>query len=558
MSTSDVLPPMLRSDAPADPSAWTACVHAAFVRNAMSSPDALALHCDGRDLSYGELWELARGWAHVLAADLPATGGRVGIFASRSVEAYAGVLAALEAGAAFVPFLHTHPPSRLAVMASLAEVDAVVVDAASLPAVREALPLMANTPSVFLPFVQTDGPGGYGGRWVDANATPTTSLHAPARPSERIVERDTAAYLLFTSGTTGTPKAVQVSHGNVRAFVANAVSRFPFASSDRFSQTYDLTFDPAIFDLFVAWEVGASVHVLKAVELMSPGRFIERRALTVWSSVPSIIALMRRLKTLGDGRFPALRYSMFCGEGLSLDNARAWQSAAPNAVVENLYGPTEATVVCTGYRVPPAGERAEVEDGKVPIGIPFPGHEAVIVDDQLRPVDDGALGELCIAGPQVALGYWGAAEQTARAFVHITTADGRQQRFYRTGDLARRLPSLNIACLGRVDHQVKILGRRVELGEIETRVAALPGVDEVCALGWPLDVEARPTAVAIAVTGEAPELEVIRAALLAELPEYMVPTRMLRVPALPLNVNGKVDRRAIAALLSDSDAVAGS
>ncbi len=524
-----------------------------FLRSHSRDPSSLALEVDGIEYSYRALNEHARAWANALRDVLPSQGSRIGLFAVRSLEAYAGMLAALYARAAFVPFHHSHPAQRLSVMAAVADLDAIIADEASLPALTACLALMERAPAVLVPRLLAERPAGFSGTWRNAIDVARVSDAQTAFALDAGAQKpDSLAYLLFTSGTTGVPKAVCVSHANVRAFVTNACARFPFAASDRFSQTYDQTFDPSIFDLFVAWESGASVHVPKAMELMAPGRFIDRQQLTVWSSVPSIIGMMRRKNFLPADRFPSLRYSMFCDEGLSLEYAQAWRQAAPNSVIENLYGPTEATVVCTGFRVEHDMSSELVVDGKVPIGTPFPGHQALIVDDALQPLPDGESGELCIAGPQVAQGYWKAPEQTLRAFVSLTSnSDFTSTRFYRTGDLARRFPSGDIACLGRIDHQVKILGRRVELGEIETRVAKIAGVTEVVALGWPLDGDGGPSAVTIAVSGVAPSLEVVRASLSGELPDYMIPSRVLLIDPLPLNVNGKVDRKAILQQLKD-------
>ena len=191
---------------------------------------------------------------------------------------------------------------------------------------------------------------------------------------------DDLAYVLFTSGTTGLPKGVMISLGNVSQFLAAMEPRFKPTFTDRVSQTSELTFDVSVFEMFIAWGSGASVEVIPPNQLMAPARFIQDRQLTVWSSVPSIAAFMRRMKMLKPGVFPTVRYSVFAGEALPWSLAEAWQAAAPSSVVENLYGPTEATVYCLGATFGPDFP-VTPERGTVPSGYPLPGLEAAIFDD---------------------------------------------------------------------------------------------------------------------------------------------------------------------------------
>jgi amino acid adenylation domain-containing protein len=513
---------------------------------AAAHPDRVALAMPGREVTFAELAHTARVWAHGLVAAAGRRPGRVGIFAHRSEVAYTATLAAQCAGAAFVPFNPGHPAERLALMARVADLDAVIADARSAPALEAALASMPRRPAVVVPDAPAAGPAG--GPALGAADLRALGPLAELPP----LMLDDMAYLLFTSGTTGVPKGVCVTQANIAYFVELMTRRFAVTPDDRFSQTFDLTFDPSMFDLFVAWANGARVCGMSNLELLAPVRYVERNAITVWCSVPSIISLMRKKNFLRPGLFPSLRWSLFCGEPLPRAAAEAWQAAAPASTVENLYGPTELTVVCLGHRWDPATSPAECVGGNLPIGRPFAGNAALVVDEALRPTDGD--GELCVAGPQAAAGYWRDAAKTAERFVDLPVADGVTKRFYRTGDLARRLPSGEYACLGRIDHQIKVLGRRVELGEIEEALRRHPGVVDAVALGWPTDEEGRVTGVAAFVTG-AVDADAVRAAAREVLPEYMVPAELRAVDELPLNANGKIDRKALLALLDGPAAV---
>jgi acyl-CoA synthetase (AMP-forming)/AMP-acid ligase II len=249
---------------------------------------------------------------------------------------------------------------------------------------------------------------------------------------------------------------------------------------------------------------------------------------------------------LKPGRFPSLRWSLFCGEALPAELAAAWAEAAPQSVVENLYGPTELTIACTLYRWDPQASPAESLAGLVPIGAPYPGMSTLIVDADLQEVEVGADGELLLAGPQVTPGYWHDPEKTAAAFV---VPPGRSELHYRTGDLVRRPPAGGpITYLGRVDHQVKINGYRVELGEIEAAIRDAAGVGEVVALGWPRTAGGAAGVTAF-VAADDLDVAALRTSLARRLPDYMVPAAIHLLSEMPLNSNGKFDRPALVGLL---------
>jgi amino acid adenylation domain-containing protein len=363
------------------------------------------------------------------------------------------------------------------------------------------------------------------------------------------VAADSIAYLLFTSGSTGQPKGVMVSHANVLHYVEHVTKRYAFTSDDRVSQTFDLTFDLSAHDMFVAWHNGACVCCPTQKQSIKPGAFINDARLTVWFSVPSTAVFMRRLGVLKPGMYPRLRLSLFCGEALPVEIVQQWALAAPNSAIENLYGPTELTIACTAYRWNDTNASAECEHGVVPIGEPFDEMETVIVDEELREVEDGAAGELLMTGPQLTLGYWQDEERTRKAFV---TVPGRRGIYYRTGDRVRRAAADKpLVYLGRLDSQIKVLGHRVELGEVESAVREASGLDGVVAFGWPMTASG---AEAIEVFLQADDVDV--KSLLDEikrrLPPYMVPRNIRLLSHFPLNANGKFDRGALRKKLEES------
>ncbi|HEY0079217.1 MAG TPA: amino acid adenylation domain-containing protein [Pyrinomonadaceae bacterium] len=512
-------------------------LRAGFLYQAGRLPHNAALTIGSRVYTYAEAADTARRWATRLLDSAGGRPRRVGILADRSATSYLGVLAGLFAGAGFVPLNNKFPSERTRSMLAQAELDALLVDDKSLPQLRELLGGGTCPQSILLPETDVRNiPSGVTGRVFGREELAKT---APLMALPECAPDD-LAYLLFTSGSTGLPKGVPVTHGNVRAFLNFNKSRYRLRPEDRLTQTFDQTFDLSVFDLFMAWESGACVCSMQAVEILSPFRFLERHHVTVWFSVPSVVAFLMRRGTLTPSSIPSLRWSLFCGEGLPRAAAEAWQEAAPHSVLENLYGPTELTIACAAYRWEPGRSGAECVNDLVPIGEVYPHLSHIVVDEALREVAPGGQGELCIAGPQVYPGYWKAPNLSEDRFFQRTTPEGVRGRYFRTGDLVARRGD-HYVYLGRRDQQVKVAGYRVELLEVEAALRRA-GCVEAVALPWP--DESQPDCLVAVVSGIG-DTSGIASAVGKSLPTYMVPRSIHTIAEMPLNGNGKIDRKAL-------------
>jgi amino acid adenylation domain-containing protein len=519
-----------------------------FLRSCEQFPTREAIDVAGHEVTYQQLANFAKCLAATLQAGaVPGAAPLTAVFAYRSVTAYAAVLGALMAGHGYVPLNRTFPVDRTRLMLERSMCRSVIVDAGS-ESQLEGLLRGIDTPLVIICPDRSDvselAAKFPAHRIIGANELAGAEQWRPVD-----VSVDSIAYLLFTSGSTGQPKGVMVSHANVLHYVDCVTKRYGFTSNDRLSQTFDLTFDLSAHDMFVAWESGACLCCPSQKQSIKPGAFINDARLTVWFSVPSTAAFMRRFGVLKPGMYPGLRLSLFCGEALPVETARQWALAAPNSVIENIYGPTELTIACTAYRWNNKKSPDECEQGVVPIGQPLDGMHALIVDEQLREVEDGRDGELLMTGPQLSLGYWRDEEKTRQAFVHVA---GKNGTYYRTGDRVRR-PAVNkpLVYLGRLDNQIKVLGHRVELGEVEAAVRQASGLEGVVALGWPM-TESGADGIEVFLETDSFDTAALVNQLKGKLPVYMLPRNVLLLRRLPLNANGKYDRKALQLILENA------
>jgi amino acid adenylation domain-containing protein len=504
-----------------------------FADSARRYPDETALEVRGAQLSYRELQACAEYVAARFVAGAGSAPRRIGVLASRSPAAYIGYLAALLARATVIPLNPAYPPARNRAIAQASAIDVLILDDAGL---EQSAAVTEGTGAVALDLS--------GGAWQAPRTKPTGWSGTPDHAA-----RDDIAYIIFTSGSTGEPKGVPIRHRNLRAYIRHNMARYALRPDSRWTQNGELTFDASVLAMFLAWGSGATFVVPERNELLSPAPFLRDRAITHCLLAPSMVSFARRLRALSPGSLPELQLTIFAGEQLTLDQARAWQAAAPNSRIDNGYGPTELTVGCSSYWLPDDVARwPRTSNDSVPIGNVFPHLEHVLIDGDGRPGDDG---ELCVRGVQRFSGYLDPADNVnrfyrfdgKRAVPYDGTGPLRQEDWYRTGDRVRREDG-QLVYVGRLDGQVKIRGHRIELGEVESVLRRHPHVIDatvvsVTAPDGEADLVAMYTGRRV-TTGELASL------MLGSLPPYMLPRRFLWLPELPLSENGKIDRRALA------------
>ncbi len=518
---------------------------AGFINSSERYPDRTAIEAGGQTLTYRNARKRALQIASVIKPVIARRDPPLcAVLAYRSVTAFTATLAGLLAGGGYVPLNPTFPVERTLLMLERSRCRAIVADGGAQSQLER---ILESPTSLLVVLADQADVSALARKWPRHRFVGSDELESQdCRWDERRVPPDSIAYLLFTSGSTGVPKGVKVAHRNVNSFVDCALDRYGITEKDRLSQTFDMTFDLSAFDMFVAWERGACVCCPSKKTLLNPAAFIRDSALTVWFSVPSVALMMKQLGALKPNLFPSLRWSLFCGEPLPREIAQMWASAAPNSLIENLYGPTEVTIACTAYRWNPQTSPAECERDLVPIGWPLANMRAMVADESLREAAPGQEGELLMSGPQVSLGYWEDEEKTRSSFV---VPPGHNAAHYRTGDRVR-CPAGNgpLVFLGRVDHQIKVQGHRVELGEVEALLRKEARVDAAVAIGWPLTASGAAGIEAFIAASEV-DVEQVQRALKDCLPSYAVPRRIHLIRQWPLNSNGKIDRNALAARL---------
>jgi D-alanine--poly(phosphoribitol) ligase subunit 1 len=501
------------------------------------APNHSALVIEDVALSYTALTHMAMQLANWLTQY---NIKRLGILASRSVEAYVGIIAAQWAGIAYVPLNPAFPTFRLKKIIEQAQLNALLIDPLRLPLFinhdewhfLSALPIIAPfqmshmTHSLFQ-FITQD----------NIHNTPPL-LPTPIHPDNQDL-----AYLIFTSGSTGEPKGVSISFGNFSCFITNIQKRYALNADDKISQFSPLTFDVSLFDMVLAWSAGATLYVIPERELLAPAYFIRHHELTVWLAVPSVIRMMHQLKMLNENCFPSLKYSLFTGETLIAEQALLWQRSAPNSQLENLYGPTEATIDCLATVFNEALSQTYPFD-VVPIGKPFPGMDAALVNENYEFVTAGNKGELALAGAQVSQGYWQNTALSEEKFITILHPQLGEKKWYCTGDYCYQDTAGDFHYLYRLDNQCKILGKRIELDEIEYYLRYLTQSSEIVvfAIGQREGLASQIMAIMTASTQNA---ELLKEQLKEYLPAYMIPAQIFSIDAFPYHSNGKLDRNQL-------------
>lgn len=355
------------------------------------------------------------------------------------------------------------------------------------------------------------------------------------------VDDSALAYIIFTSGSTGKPKGVQLTRGNVAAFI-NSMDNvgLDITSADKCLQPFDLTFDFSVSGYVIPLVKGASIYTIpqKAIKFSYIAGLLEDYHLTVLQMVPSMVRNM--LPYMDELELESIRYNIFCGESLTGKVLKAWHEGNQNMVSYNMYGPTEDTVFCTYYKIDKSNIADPLSSNDIiNIGKTFVNSGLLLLDDNDQIIKDKDIeGELCLCGSQLTPGYWMNEKENMAKFLDING-----ERYYRTGDLCYYGDDLNLMYVGRKDFQVKINGFRVELGEIENRYSEISGGR--FAVVMPFVNEQDNTELAIIIEGKEYDFKDHKAQLANELPPYELPAKWLFLKSIPLNANGKVDRKAI-------------
>jgi len=492
-------------------------------------PGSPAIRAAGRTVTYGELDLAANRVATALTDMGVGPGDRVALYLEKGHEAVTALYGIMRTGAAYVPLDPTAPPSRASLIARNCEIAALVGDA-------ERVDRLLQVDGTHVDRGITCGTGAVP-KGFEAWEEVQRASPAPLRRTG--VDTD-LAYILYTSGSTGVPKGVMISHRNALSFVAWAYTAFQLRPHDVLSNHAPLHFDLSTFDLFGAARAGATCTIVPRTTALFPrelARWISTEELTVWYSAPSALSLLVRYGALDDTTLRSLRLVLFAGEVFPNKYLRAVMELAPHARFYNLFGPTE-TNVCSYYEVPAPPQLA---DPPIPIGQACGETECFIVDESGQRVDEENVeGELVVRGPLVAQGYWGETDQGVTGFVEPGT--------YRTGDIVHWATVGDARVLrfvGRRDHMVKTRGYRVELGEIEHVLNAHEGVEEAAAVAVPDELLGNKV-VACCVMRGIGDVESVRAFCRDRLPLYMVPAAYFLRSALPRHSNGKVDRVELA------------
>lgn len=483
-------------------------------QSAAAHGEKIAFADEATSVTFSQLRERAQRLGTYLARKIDVCSTPVAVFIDRTAESITAMQGILYAGCCYVPIDNKMPPARMRSILEQVHAGALLYgegDAAAAAELADCCPI--------LPLAE-----------AFASELDEALL---ANRRRRVLDVD-PVYILFTSGSTGAPKGIVISHRSVIDFTEWMTAFCGYTDEDVFGNQAPFYFDLSVKDVYQTLKLGATCHIYPKKFFMFPLlllRAMERDGVTAINWATSAFHLAAASGALEKCAPQSLRTAALGGEALQARHVNAWRQAIPGLHVINLYGPTEVTVDCTGYHL----DRDFADDEPIPLGTACENKEILLLDDQLRPVEPGQSGEICVRGCGLAKGYFGDWDKTRAAFVQNPLRPDYPDLLYRTGDMAVERDGL-LYFLARRDGQIKHMGYRIELGEIEVALHAIPGVDAAACL-----FDGERDRIVCVYAGE-PDSDALAKAMRRAVPKYMLPNIYVKLDRLPYNANGKVDR----------------
>jgi len=460
----------------------------------------------------------------------------IGILGERNITSLTGVLGSIYAGCSYTPINTNYPQDKVVKIIREAEIRFIICQYKDLSKFHEIF--KENNVIILMPSDKT----------IIINNRLIYQEHIRAVEPllhPKNVSEESNAYILYTSGTTGNPKGIQVSHGNLISFLSNMTGIYDLPKGFRASQTFDLSFDLSVCDLFFTWSNSGTLCLLTEEDKLLPSEYINREQIYFWYSVPTLASIMNKFGTLKDGAFPTLRYSLFCGEPLPLQLAAKWSRSACNSTVENLYGPSEATIHLTRRKLNKKDLKNKFNNGIMPIGRSFANHFIKVIDKDFQPIKDGEVGQLVLSGPQITKGYLKDSKKTESSFVKFHW-DSNKHTWYLTGDLGFYNSDGDLEFFGRNDSQIKLAGRRVELGEIEYALRQYPQLDDIIVLPNRNDNKEIVSVVGFTMSQiDEDTMDFIRSDSSRLIEGIFFPRSIITISKFPTSDSGKVSRKKL-------------
>lgn len=456
------------------------------------------------------------------------------IMGSKSFFTHAGIIGTVMAGSYYTPLNETFPIERNIDIIKISNAQSIVIDIDDFKNYENILDSIDDyniiCPEKDLEYITKRFPN----HKVRCNGQSKQNIAA---------EENDAVYMLFTSGSTGIPKGIKISHYNLYNYIKAFTKRNSITDNDRFIQMNDLTFDLSVHSLFLSILHGACLYVPNNSEKINPVKFIYKHSITHALMVPSSITFMKKMRVLKEQFFCSLKYLAFAGETLPFHDAILMAEVTPHAKLENIYGPTEATIACTYFEFDKNTKELPVYSGSMPIGNAYDGMNVELFDNNLNKIIDNSIGQIVLSGKQLAKGYVNNEEQTKEKFILINN-----ELHYLTGDLGRKING-EIVFLGRNDSQVQIKGYRVEIFEIEHAISKINGIISNAVIPTPVGAATYESTTAFLVCDKNIDTDIVKANLVKKLPNYMVPNKYIILDSMPLNSNGKIDRNQLKKIL---------